>query len=240
MAIRLSKFSDAEIRQISDQCESELESRSAGAKAAAKAKLEEFAKKLGYSASDLLGGQAQPPVQKARRGRAAGVAKAAAATKAKLPPKYRSPTDPSKTWSGHGKRPDWYKAHLEAGRDADELLVKGAKAPKAAAKPVATVKKHAAKPVAKAVAKKAPVAKKAATPTAVKATKPVKAVKTTTPAAAPKPAAKPAAAPKKVAAKPVAKKGPVTRKPKAATPAGAPAAAVEAKGAETGAADTVH
>jgi DNA-binding protein H-NS len=35
--------------------------------------------------------------------------------------KFRNPENPQETWSGRGRRPGWFKAHLEAGKSEDEL-----------------------------------------------------------------------------------------------------------------------
>jgi DNA-binding protein H-NS len=76
----------------------------------------------GFSASDLgLGGQrgrkpavnSVAPVGRAARkpaGKAVGV------------PKYTSGT--GKTWTGHGKRPQWFVEALAAGKTADDMLIK--------------------------------------------------------------------------------------------------------------------
>lgn len=37
--------------------------------------------------------------------------------------KYRNPEDPTQTWGGHGKRPSWFKAALEAGKSERELRI---------------------------------------------------------------------------------------------------------------------
>lgn len=42
-----------------------------------------------------------------------------------LPPKYRNPEDADVTWSGRGKRPSWYLAHLEAGGSESDMLIDG-------------------------------------------------------------------------------------------------------------------
>ncbi len=36
-------------------------------------------------------------------------------------PKYQHPTNPSQTWSGRGRRPDWLNGLLRAGHDLDGL-----------------------------------------------------------------------------------------------------------------------
>lgn len=68
--------------------------------------------------------------------------------KTAVAPKYRSPENPTQTWSGRGKRPLWFvEALKKRGVTAESLLIQGAT--KAAP--------------AKKVAKKAPAKKKAAT-----------------------------------------------------------------------------
>ncbi|UJF24570.1 H-NS histone family protein [Suttonella sp. R2A3] len=39
------------------------------------------------------------------------------------PAKYRHPNNPTITWSGYGRKPDWFKAHLKDGGKAKELLI---------------------------------------------------------------------------------------------------------------------
>ncbi len=41
----------------------------------------------------------------------------------KVPPKYVHPEDPSKTWSGRGRQPQWVKDHLDAGNDIKDLEI---------------------------------------------------------------------------------------------------------------------
>ena len=43
--------------------------------------------------------------------------------KAPLPPKFRNPSDPEQTWSGRGKRPNWFKEALARGISENELLI---------------------------------------------------------------------------------------------------------------------
>ena len=37
--------------------------------------------------------------------------------------KYQSPKNPSETWSGRGKQPQWIKTLLRAGKKLDDLLI---------------------------------------------------------------------------------------------------------------------
>jgi DNA-binding protein H-NS len=38
-------------------------------------------------------------------------------------PKYANPADPSQTWTGRGRQPNWVKAHLQAGKSLDDLAI---------------------------------------------------------------------------------------------------------------------
>lgn len=46
--------------------------------------------------------------------------------RSKAPPKYRNPADPRETWSGQGRKPDWYKDHLANGGKESEMLIRSA------------------------------------------------------------------------------------------------------------------
>ncbi len=85
------------------------------------AKIKDAIAHYGLTAADL--GLSKParkqasvakPAKKARKGSAAG--------KSGRPAKYQD--DQGHAWSGIGKRPDWFKAALAAGKTADDLLVK--------------------------------------------------------------------------------------------------------------------
>lgn len=65
-----------------------------------RAAMEEMARKLGFSLGELFG-----------VGRGKG---------GKLAAKYRNPKDPSQTWSGRGRRPNWMS---EAGGDVKRFLI---------------------------------------------------------------------------------------------------------------------
>jgi DNA-binding protein H-NS len=41
----------------------------------------------------------------------------------KVKQKYRNPSDANQTWSGRGKRPNWFHAALSAGKKEKDLLI---------------------------------------------------------------------------------------------------------------------
>ena len=75
-------------------------------KTEAREKLAAAAAEMGFSIDELMGG-------------GSGKGK----PRAKGAPKYRHPENPSKTWTGKGRQPVWYKEHVEAGKDPAELAI---------------------------------------------------------------------------------------------------------------------
>ena len=73
-------------------------------KAEARAKVEAFARDLGYSLAELVGTEMKT-------------------TRAPAPPKYRHPENTALTWSGRGRRPQWFVDALEADRTAVDLEI---------------------------------------------------------------------------------------------------------------------
>lgn len=74
----------------------------------------------GITAADVFGSGPVKGTRKASAPRAG--ARKTAKRKGALPPKYRD--DAGNTWSGHGKRPNWYKAALAGGKTPEDMLVK--------------------------------------------------------------------------------------------------------------------
>ena len=76
----------------------------------AKKAAESAAAKFGFSLSELTGSASG---KGARKG------------KPKNPgtPKYRNPEDPSQTWTGKGRQPQWYKDAIDAGVDPKSLEI---------------------------------------------------------------------------------------------------------------------
>lgn len=72
-------------------------------KAEARAKVEAFAKELGHSLAELIGTETKT---------------------ARAPAKYQHPENPALTWSGRGRKPQWFLAALEAGKTAGDLEIR--------------------------------------------------------------------------------------------------------------------
>ncbi len=138
--IQWDKLNDSDIRKLITQGEHEISRRTAAKRKDAKQKLAAVAREYGFKLDELV----ETGSAGGAYGRTYGRLRSAVAQepKAKLPPKYRCPTDASLTWSGHGKRPMWAKAHLEAGGALADLLIR-----KGRAANTATPEKAKAKPV---------------------------------------------------------------------------------------------
>ena len=71
-------------------------------KAEARAKAEALARELGYSLAELVGTETKT-------------------SRAPAAAKYRHPENPALTWSGRGRKPQWFVEALEAGKTASDL-----------------------------------------------------------------------------------------------------------------------
>jgi DNA-binding protein H-NS len=73
-------------------------------KAEARAKVEVLARDLGYSLAELVSTETKT-------------------TRAPAAAKYRHPENPALTWSGRGRKPQWFVDALEAGKTASDLTI---------------------------------------------------------------------------------------------------------------------
>ena len=73
-------------------------------KAEARAKVEALARDLGYSLTELVGTETK-------------------STRAPAAAKYRHPENPALTWSGRGRKPQWFVEALEAGKTASDMAI---------------------------------------------------------------------------------------------------------------------
>ncbi|MEB3421606.1 H-NS family nucleoid-associated regulatory protein [Salipiger marinus] len=88
---------------LSKKIDKALSDYDARKKAEARAAAEALAKEAGYSLSELM--------------------EVGGAKGSKGAPKYAHPENPSKTWTGRGRKPKWVEEHLAAGGDLDTLAI---------------------------------------------------------------------------------------------------------------------
>lgn len=100
-ASELAALSLKELRALGERVEAAIAEREKQERADVKAKLAEMAQKAGFSVGELFGS-------------GKGSKRSAAAIR------FRNPKDPSQTWTGRGRKPNWL---VEAGGDAERFRV---------------------------------------------------------------------------------------------------------------------
>lgn len=93
-----------ELKQHRKAVEKAIESFEARQLAEARAKLEDYAREMGVKLEDVMG------MSKAK-GKPQGL------------PKYRHPENPALTWTGKGRKPDWFKEAVENGMSEEQLKI---------------------------------------------------------------------------------------------------------------------
>jgi DNA-binding protein H-NS len=100
----LEALSLKELRQLHKDLAKAISTYEDRHKAEARAKLDAIAKEMGYSLADLIGVEVKT-------------------TRAPAVAKYRHPENAALTWSGRGRKPQWFVEALAAGKSADDLAV---------------------------------------------------------------------------------------------------------------------
>jgi len=98
----LEALSLKELRQLQKYLAKAISTYEDRHKAEARTKLEAIAKEMGYSLAELIGIEVKT-------------------TRAPAVAKYRHPENAALTWSGRGRKPQWFADHINAGRDPSEL-----------------------------------------------------------------------------------------------------------------------
>ncbi len=107
------KMSRKELETLRGRIDRQLEKLRSEDRKKAHAAAEKAAKAHGFSLAELSGGVAAKSAKPAKRKPAnVGVAK------------YADPANPSKTWTGKGRQPEWYKAAIAAGKSPKQLEIK--------------------------------------------------------------------------------------------------------------------
>ena len=100
--VNLDKMSLDELKALQKQVTRAIDGYKERQRQKALTELEAKAQEMGFSLSDLMGGK------KSRK---------------TVIPKYRHPEDPTITWTGKGRRPEWVKAALSKGKSLDDLAI---------------------------------------------------------------------------------------------------------------------
>jgi len=118
----LNKLSLPELRKLKSAVEREIDKRSNQSKKSLHKKIRELAAAEGLDINDvssLLASHTEAPVVKKPRKPRSATPKAAKTST--VEPKYFNQIDPSKTWSGRGRKPDWVVTWLENGGSLEKL-----------------------------------------------------------------------------------------------------------------------
>jgi DNA-binding protein H-NS len=100
----LGALSLSELKKMQKDVSKAISSYEDRQKAEARAKVEALARDLGYSLAELVGTETK-------------------SSRAPAAAKYRHPENPALTWSGRGRKPQWFVDALAAGKTASELEI---------------------------------------------------------------------------------------------------------------------
>ncbi|MDP3198048.1 H-NS histone family protein [Tabrizicola sp.] len=100
----LAAMSLKELRQLQKDLAKAISTYEDRQKPEARAKLEAIAKEMGYSLAELIGAEVK-------------------ATRAPALAKYRHPENAALTWSGRGRKPNWFIDALVDGTEPEDLAI---------------------------------------------------------------------------------------------------------------------
>lgn len=101
--INLADYSIEDLVNLIKNAESMLEQKVAERKKEAKKEIKELASVYGFELNDLFENKR---------------------VKKSVPVKYRHPENPTLSWTGRGRQPNWLKEELETGKSINEFEVK--------------------------------------------------------------------------------------------------------------------
>lgn len=104
--MNLEKMSVRELEQLKASAERTIAERRKTDRKAALQAAKDAAAKYGFTLSELI-----------------GLTKLGTKAKSVSPPKYAHPENPSLTWTGRGRQPDWIKDGLAAGKSLSDFLI---------------------------------------------------------------------------------------------------------------------
>lgn len=101
--VTLDRMTVKELKELKGRIELMIASRADSERVALREAFKQMAEEAGYTVSDILGGTTR-----------AGKGRPVAA-------KFANPEDPSQTWSGRGRQPNWLSAKVKAGADPEDF-----------------------------------------------------------------------------------------------------------------------
>ena len=108
-----------DLKQLARRVETEITRRTEVMRKTLVKKFQKLAATEGLAFEELVGNNSSSPAAQ-KRGRKPGRPKTRATT-TRQPFVYFHPEDPTKGWSGHGRKPNWYIEWVNAGKDPELL-----------------------------------------------------------------------------------------------------------------------
>lgn len=105
MAIDLSKYNRKELLKIQSDVEKAIRKLNKSEMKEAKKAAERAAAEFGFSLAEITSNSSK------------------GATNSVSAPKFANPEDPTQTWSGRGRQPQWYKKAISDGKTPEELEI---------------------------------------------------------------------------------------------------------------------
>jgi len=117
MGLDLSGLTVSELKKLAKNVQKAIDTAEARRRKDARAAIEKVAKEYGVPINELVVDEKTKTPAKPKRKKKVGAKKATAK------PKFANPSDPSQTWTGKGRRPNWYIEAIDAGKSEADLLV---------------------------------------------------------------------------------------------------------------------
>ncbi|MGC1496866.1 MAG: H-NS histone family protein [Sulfitobacter sp.] len=114
MAFDLKSMNSKELEKLLNEVKKTLQSAQARDRRQARKAAEKAAAEWGFSLNDLS--ENEKPAKKERKNKAK-------ANKPKSKPQFANPADPSQTWTGKGRQPNWFRAEVEKGTTPDSMKI---------------------------------------------------------------------------------------------------------------------
>lgn len=113
MAIDLKNMSRKELEKLASDVGKSIEKHRKKDLKKVRLEMEKLAAAHGVTFEDIMGNKAATKA----------TPKKAATVKAKSAPKYADSADKSKTWTGKGRQPEWFKSAIAAGQTPDSMAI---------------------------------------------------------------------------------------------------------------------
>lgn len=114
MDMDLKTLGRKELEKLLKDVKKALQSAQARDRREARKAAEKAASEFGFSLDELS--DEQKPSAKSQKTKKK-------APKAKSKPQFANPADPSQTWTGKGRQPNWYRAEVEKGTPKDAMRI---------------------------------------------------------------------------------------------------------------------